>query len=87
MRRWKAPSGMITTLSWSWPKLEKPLRSSTPTTVQLVRLTRIASPVGSPAPKNACRTVSPMTQLLVPARTSESVNRRPSAADQSRAMK
>ena len=42
MRRWKVESGITTMLSWSWPKPDVPLLSSTPMTLQLMRLTRIS---------------------------------------------
>ena len=77
MRRWKAASGISTTLSWSWPKPEKPFGSSRPMTRQLILPTRTVEPSGSPAPKNCWRTVSPSRQTPAPLRTSDSLNSRP----------
>ena len=71
-------------LSWSMPIMFAPLRLKTPMTRNETLLMRISLPMGD-APENRFRfTVLPITQTLLPLRTSRSLNISPLAMLQSR---
>jgi len=66
MRRWNVRSGMRTKSSWSLPKADAPLDSSTPMTSHESLPSLMDAPRGLAPPKSSFFTVAPMMQTALP---------------------
>ena len=78
--------GISTTSSWSWPQLDWPLRSSTPTTTNGTFRIRTICPMGSVPPNRLSTTVWPTRATFAAPSTSSGPKYFPSAAGHSRTI-